>query len=258
MARPPDGCDAGWVPPKDPLHQEYPPIPEKPPPFDLDSLGRIAKPETRRLRWRRGKGLPQLEEVAPKVTTARASVALLALIPDPEQCVALRDALAEGGAPYAMPPRLTLRNGLSMQDEGAWRDAILRVARSWRPFTVRLRPPEVVDDRMLALAPVGDSVASLQAALGNSLISAGFAPRMGDVADPVLVLAGTFTGVTRSGLHELGNAIRDRVPFPMDFTATTLYTVAEADGDSNLPIDAFPLGSGPLGSGPLGSGPLDS
>jgi hypothetical protein len=28
----------------------------------------------------------------------------------------------------------------------------------------------------------------------------------------------------------------------MDFTATTLYTVAEADGDSDLPIDAFVLG----------------
>lgn len=247
MARPTDECDAGAVPPEDPLRKEYPPIPEKPPPFDLDALRRIAKPETRRLRWRRGKGLPQLEEAAPKVTTARASVALLALIPDQEQCVALRDALAEGGAPYGMPPRLTLRNGLSMQDVGAWRDAILKVTRAWRPFTVRLRPPQVVDNRMLSLAPVGDAVANLQAALGSSLISAGFAPRTGDVADPVLLLAGTFTGVNRSGLHELGNAVRDRVRFPMDFTATTLYTVAEADGDSDLPIDAFPLGSGLLG-----------
>jgi hypothetical protein len=113
---------------------------------------------------------------------------------------------------------------------------------------VRLRPPEILDNRMLSLAPVGDGVANLQAALGSSLISAGFAPRAGDVADPVLLLAGTFTGVTRSGLHELGNAVRDRVRFPMDFTATTLYTVAEADGDSDLPIDAFPLGPGPLGN----------
>jgi hypothetical protein len=231
------------VPPEDPLHKEYPPLPDKPPPFDLDALKRISKPETRRFRWRRGKGLPQLEEAAPKVTTARSSVALLALIPDPEQCVALREALAEGGAPYAMPPRLTLRNGLSMQDEGAWRDVILSVTRRWSPFTVRLRPPEVVENRMLSLAPVGDNVANLQHALGSSLIAAGFAPRTGDVADPVLMLAGTFTGVTRSGLHELGNAVRDRIAFPMDFRATTLYTVAEADGDSDLPIDAFPLGS---------------
>lgn len=242
MARLRDECDAGAVPPEDPLGKEYPPIPEKPPPFDLDALRRIAKPETRRRRWRLGKGLSQLEEPAPKVTTARASVALLALIPDPEQCVALREALAEGGAPYAIPPRLTLRNGLSMQDEAAWRDAILRVTRAWRPFTVRLRPPEVIANRMLSLAPVGDAVANLQNALGSSLISAGFAPRAGDVADPVLTLAGTFTGMTRSGLHELGNSVRDRVRFPMDFTATTLFTVAEADGDSNLPIDAFVLG----------------
>ena len=237
-----DECDAGAVPPEDPLRKEYPPLPDKPPPFDLDALKRISKPETRRFRWRRGKGLPQLEEAAPKVTTARSSVALLALIPDPEQCVALREALAEGGAPYAMPPRLILRNGLSMQDEGAWRDVIVKVTRGWRPFTVRLRPPEVVEDRMLCLAPVGDNVAHLQHALGSSLIAAGFAPRTGDVADPVLMLAGTFTGVTRSGLHELGNEVRDRIPFPMDFRATTLYTVAEADGDSDLPIDAFPLG----------------
>ena len=113
-----------------------------------------------------------------------------------------------------MPPRLTLRNGLSMQDEGAWREAILEVTRAWRPFTVRLRPPEVVEDRLLSLAPIGDNVADLQDALGSSLITAGFAPRTGDVADPVLLLAGTFTGVTRSGLHELSNAVRDRIEFP--------------------------------------------
>jgi hypothetical protein len=107
-----------------------------------------------------------------------------------------------------MPPRLTLRNGLSMQDEGAWRDAVLTVTRAWRPFTVRLGPPEVLEDRMLSLTPVGDTVSDLQHALGRSLIAAGFAPRTGDVADPVLLLAGTFTGVTRSGLHELGNAVR--------------------------------------------------
>jgi hypothetical protein len=230
------------VPPEDPLSKEYPPIPAKPPPFDIDALGRIAHPETRRVRWRRRKVSRQPRDAPPKVTTARASVALLALIPDPEQCVALRDALARGGAPYAMPPRLTLRNGLSMQDAGAWRDAILKVTQSWRPFTVRLRPPEVVENRMLSLAPVGNAVANLQVALGHSLMSAGFAPRVGDVADPVLLLAGTFTGVTRAGLHELGNAIRERIPFPMEFTATSLYAVAEADGDSNLPVDGFVLG----------------
>ena len=86
------------------------------------------------------------------------------------------DALAEAGAPYAMPPRLTLRNGLSMQDEGAWRKAILEVTRGWRPFTVRLRQPEVVENRLLSLAPVGDGVADLQEALGRSLITAGFVP----------------------------------------------------------------------------------
>jgi len=242
MARRGDEWDAGAVPPEDPLRKEYPPLPQKAPPFDLDALGRISKPETRRFRWRRGRHRSPAHDPAPKVTTARSSVALLALISAPEQCVALRDALAAGGAPYAMPPRLTLRNGLSMQDEGAWRSAILEVTRAWRPFTVRLRPPEVVEERMLSLAPVGDSVADLQDALGRSLITAGFAPRTGDVASPVLLLAGTFTGVTRSGLHELANAVRDRIRFPMDFRATTLYTVAEADGDSDLPIDAFPLG----------------
>jgi hypothetical protein len=230
------------VPPEDPLHKEYPPLPEKGPPFDLDALGRIAKPDARRFRWRRGKRRPQAADTPPTVTTARSSVALLALIPDPEQCLALRDALADAGAPYAMPPRLTLRNGLSMQDEGAWRNAIVEVTRGWRPFRVRLRQPEVIEDRLLSLAPVGDGVADLQGALGRALMTAGFAPRAGDVADPVLLLAGTFTGVTRSQLHELGNAVRDRIEFPMDFRATTLYTVAEADGDSDLPIDAFPLG----------------
>jgi hypothetical protein len=230
------------VPPEDPLRKEYPPLPEKPPPFDLDALGRISKPEARRFRWRRGKGGSQVEEAAPKVTTARSSVAMLALIPDPEQCAAIRGALAQGGAPYALPPRLTLRNGLSMQDEAAWREAVVRVTRAWRPFTVRLRPPEVVEDRMLCLDPVGDAVADLQWALGNALISAGFAPRTGDVSAPVLMLAGTFTGLSRAELHELGNVLRDHITFPMDFKATTLYAVAEADRDGDLPIDAFRLG----------------
>ena len=126
----------GAMPPKDPLRKEYPPLPEKGPPFDLDALGRIAKPDPPRFRWRRRKRQAQASEAAPKVTTARSSVALLALIPDPEQCLAFRDALAEAGAPYAMPPRLTLRNGLSLQDEGAWRKAIRAVLSAEHPTVV--------------------------------------------------------------------------------------------------------------------------
>ena len=245
-----DGCDADAMahedppPPRDPLRQEYPAIPAKPPPFDLDALGRIAKPEPRRVRRRRGKGgLHQRGAAVPRVTTARSSVVLLALIPDPEQCAALRAALDAGGAPYAMPPRVVLRNRLSMQDEVSWRDAVAKVTRAWRPFTVRLRPPEVVDERMLCLNPVGDAIGDLQHALGQSLISAGFAPRVGDVASARLLLAGTFTGLPRSQLHELGNSVRDRVAFPMEFRAGTLYAVAEAAADDDLPIDAFPLGA---------------
>jgi hypothetical protein len=229
------------MPPHDPLRPEYPPVPEKPPPFDLDSLGRISNPETRRLRWRRGKGLPQLEEAAPKVTTARSSVALLALIPHSAQCAAIRRALETAGAPYSVPPRLTLRNGLSMQDEAAWRTAVQDVTRRWRSFTVRLRPPELREHRMVCLAPVGDAVSDLQHALNISLGSAGFLPRAGDVAAPVLLLAGTFTGLNRSQLYDLMNAVADGVTFPMDFRATALYAVAEAS-DDDLPIDAFQLG----------------
>ncbi len=230
--------------PEDPLSKkEWPPLPEKPPPFDLDALRQISEPDgsTRRW-WRRKRGnAGGAKEPAPKVTTARASVALLALIPDPEQCLALREALAAAGAPYALPPRLTLRNGLSMQDEGAWRDAIQGVTRTWRPFTVRLRPPEVIDDRMVCLEPVGDGVSDLQHALVNALSIAGFLPRTGDVSEPVLLLAGTFTGLTRVGLHELANAVRDGVRFPMDFRASTVYAVAEAAADDDMPVDAFPL-----------------
>ncbi|HXY94808.1 MAG TPA: hypothetical protein VEP49_20260 [Acidimicrobiia bacterium] len=227
--------------PDDPLHREYPPLPEKPPPFDLDALGRIERPSVRRFRWRRGRGLPQLEEAAPKVTTARSSVALLALIPGSEQCAAIRDALGHAGAPYAVPPRLTLRNGLSMQDERAWRVAVEQVTSAWRPFTVRLRPPELLDDRMVCLAPVGDAVSDLQHALGSALSTAGFVPRSGDVASPVVLLGGTFTGLNRQQLHELVNAVADSVDFPMDFRASAVYAVAEAADDADLPIDAFPL-----------------
>jgi hypothetical protein len=228
--------------PDDPAREAYPPIPEKPPPFDLDALKRIAKPAPRRLRWRRGKGgMPQLENVRPKVTTPRASVVLLALIPGPEQCDALRSAVADAGAPYGVPPRLTLRNGLSMQDQTAWRPAIEEVTGKWRPFTVRLRPPEVVD-RLVYMEPVGDAVSDLQHAVGAALSSAGFIARTGDVSAPVVPLAGTFTGLTATELHDLANAVRDQVQFPMDFRATTLYAVAEAAVDDDLPVDAFPFG----------------
>jgi hypothetical protein len=230
------------VAPDDPLRKEYPPLPEKPPPFDLDALRRIGPRPPRRLRWRRRKGgVPQLEDPAPKVTTARASVVLLALVPEPQQCAAIRTAVAEAGVPYAVPPRLTLRNGLSTQDEAVWREAVRGVTERWRPFTVRLLPPDVVDDRMVCLETVGDAVSDLQHALGSSLAAAGFLPMAGDVSEPVLLLAATFTGLTRSQLHELAGAVRDRVSFPMDFRARTLYAVAEAAGDDDLPVDAFPL-----------------
>jgi len=228
--------------PDDPLRKEYPPLPPKPPPFDLDALKRIERPSGRWFRWRRDKrGVPQLEAVPPKVTTARASVVLLALIPDPEQCEALRSAVADAGAPYEVPPRLTLRNGLSMQDEAAWRPAIDEVTTRWRPFTVRLRPPEVVDDRLVSLEPVGDAVSDLQHAIGSALATAGFIARTGDVSAPVVPLAGTFTGLSRVQLHDLANAVRDHVSFPMDFRATTLYAVAEAAAENDLPVDAFPF-----------------
>jgi hypothetical protein len=229
--------------PDDPLRKEYPEIPAKPPPFDLDALKRIERPAPRRLRWRRGKGGMQLEDARPKVTTPRASVVLLALIPGPEQCEALRAAVAAAGAPYGVPPRLTLRNGLSMQDETAWRPAIQGVTNRWRPFTVRLRPPEVVDNRLVSLEPVGDAVSDLQHALGTALSSAGFVARTGDVSAPVVPLAGTFTGLTRAQLHDLANAVRDQVTFPMDFRATTLYAMAEAAVDDDIPVDAFAFGA---------------
>jgi hypothetical protein len=78
----------------------------------------------------------------------------------------------------------------------------------------------------------------------TALSFAGFLPRAGDVSEPVLALAGTFTGLTRIELHELANAVRDQVTFPMDFAATTVYAVAEAADDDDMPVDAFPLTGG--------------
>ena len=151
--------------------------------------------------------------------------------------------LAEGGAPYAIPPRLTLRNGLSMQDEGAWRDAILKVTRAWRPFTVRLRPPEVMANRMLSLAPVGDGVANLQTRIGEladlgRLRTARRRRRRSGVDPRGHVHRRDAIGIARVG------QCRPRPGAASRWTsrATTLYTVAEADGDSDLPIDAFVLG----------------
>jgi hypothetical protein len=231
------------MPPEDPLaKKDWPPLPEKPPPFDLDALRGIpVRNESKRRWWRRRSRKTGDAEPAPKVTTARTSAALLALIPAPEQCLAVREALSAAGASYAVPPRLVLRNGLSLQDQVAWRDAVQTVTSTWRPFTVRLRPPQVIDERMVCLEPVGDAVSDLQRAVVNALALAGFLPRTGDVSEPVLLLAGTFTGFSRVELHELANSVCDQVRFPMDFRASTVYAVAEAAADDDMPVDAFPL-----------------
>jgi hypothetical protein len=234
------------MPPQDPLRREYPPLPEKPPPFDLDALQRISKPEPRRLRWRRNRGrghTTELVDATPKVTTSRASVVMLVIQPPAEQRAALRAALAAGGAEYSLPPRLTLRNGLSMQDQAAWSDCIQAVTRLWKPFMVRLRPPEVVDSRMLCLAPVGDRVTDLQQALGHSLFSAGFVARVGDVSTPTMLLASTFTGATHAELHELGNVVQDLVQFPIDFRVSELHAVWEAGAEDDPPVATYPLGA---------------
>ncbi|HEY7107374.1 MAG TPA: hypothetical protein VH986_13280 [Acidimicrobiia bacterium] len=232
------------MPPKDPLRPEFPPIPEKPPPFDLDALRRIGAPEPRRLRWRRRRGAPpELVDVRPKVTTARSSVVMLALEPTPAQSASIRTALAAGGAEYTLPPRLVLRNGLSLQDEAAWSDAVRAVTRAWRPFTVRLLPPEVIESRMLCSAPLGDRVADLQQAVGTALHDAGFVARVGDVSPPVVMLASTFTGSTHAELHALGNVVRDHVEFPLDFRVTALHAVQEASVDDAPPVTSFDLSS---------------
>ncbi len=232
------------MPPKDPLRRDFPPVPDKPPPFDLDALQRISRPEPRRLRWRKGRrgAASELVEATPKVTTARSSVVMLVVAPPAEQRAALRAALAAGGAEYTLPPRLTLRNGLSMQDEAAWSDCVRGVTRLWQPFTVRLRPPEVVDSRMLCATPVGDRVSDLQQALGNALFAAGFVARVGDVSAPTMLLASTFTGATHAQLHELGNVVRDLVEFPIDFRVTELNAVWEAGAEDDPPVTTYPLG----------------
>ncbi len=227
--------------PDDPLHREYPPLQPKPEPFDLDALPRLSSRASRRFRWRRRKRSSHRDDPAPTVTSARPSVALLALLPGPEQCAAIRGVLAASGAPYAVPPRLPLRNGLSLEHEAAWRNAIQQVTRSWPAFTVLLRAPELLDQRMVCLAPVGDAVPDLQYALSSSLSAAGFVPRAGDVGAPLLLLAGTFTGLSQSQLYGLIDAVRDRMTFPMEFAASTVYAVAEAPDDRDLPVDAFPL-----------------
>ena len=177
------------------------------------------------------------------MTTARSSVVMLVLSPPEEQRAALRAALAAGGAEYTLPPRLTLRNGLSMQDEAAWSDCVRGVTRTWRPFAVRLRPPEVVDSRMLCLMPVGDRVSDLQQALGNALFAAGFVARVGDVSAPTMLLASTFTGATHTELHKLGNVVQDRVQFPIEFRVTELHAVWEAGAEDDPPVAIYPLGA---------------
>jgi hypothetical protein len=213
-------------------------------PFDLDALERISRPAPRWSRWMRGeRRAARRDDTTPVVTTPRASVALLALIPDPEQCTALRSAIAAAGAPYSLPPRLTLRNGLDMGSEDTWGDAVRGVTSRRPSFTVRLRPPEVIDGRMVCCAPVGDSVVDLQRALDNALSAVGMVAQPGDVAAPVLLLAGTFTGLVRSALHELANVVGASVRFPVEFEATIVYALAEAGGDGDVPLVGFRLGS---------------
>ena len=229
------------VPPPRP---HFPPLPDPGDPFDLAALERLdAGPEpdgaSARRRWWPRRRPPAA--VAQRVTAPRDPRSLLTLVPEPEQCRQIRLALQSAGVSYAIPVRITLLAGLDARDARVWSE-VHTIARRHPPFSVRLIGPEVIQDRTVCLRVLGDGARSLQrdllAAFGDDSIIPDD-PR--HVSGPTLPLAGTWTEMNRVELHELATGVRNELPMPLEFRASTIYAF-EDSADEDLPYREFPLG----------------
>jgi hypothetical protein len=224
--------------------------PERDEPFDLDELSRVINEHARPARdldrkwWKPWSRSP--EATAPpellRPNRPTATRALLALTPEPPQREVIAAALRTTGAPAGTGPRIVLRAELPLDTELMWKPAVTRVTGQWHAFPVRLVPPEVVRDRIVALRIAGDGTAALQRALAESLADVGYPETSGLPFEAMMVLASSFDGLSVHALHDLASAVRDALALPMDFIARSVFEYSESADEYDLPLSAFPFG----------------
>jgi hypothetical protein len=165
---------------------------------------------------------------------------MLALVPQPELGVVIHEALRDAGLHYTVPSQLTLATGLDSRVEDDWRRVVTAVAARHAPFTVRLRGPEIIADRTIVLRAVDQTTVLLRDDLNRALRANGFRFEA-DTSDEVLLpIAGTWTDLNRTQVHELAASLHDVLPGPIEFPASAVYAFEES-ADDDLPRGEFVL-----------------
>jgi len=135
--------------------------------------------------------------------------------------------------------RVTLQTGIDPRG-GDWRDLVADVVARHSPYTVRLRGPDVIQDRTVLLRVVDQPTVLLRDDLHRALRASGYVPIDDPAEDLTLALAGTWTDLSRNQIHELAGNLRDLLPDPVEFRADVVYGFDEA-ADDDLPRGEFPL-----------------
>ncbi|MFI5045484.1 MAG: hypothetical protein ACHQIG_00355 [Acidimicrobiia bacterium] len=168
---------------------------------------------------------------------------MLALVPQPELGITIHNVLHDAGLLYTVPIQITLATGLDSRLEDDWRGVVDSVLRHHAPFTVRMRGPEIIQDRTVCLRVVDQTTMLLRDSLNRSLRASGYLPDIQLTDDVLLALAGTWTDLNKVQVHELAAALRDALPNPVEFPAIAVYAFEES-ADDDLPRGEYLLKGG--------------
>src|SRR5215470_5578160 len=164
---------------------------------------------------------------------------MLALVPEPSLGATIHETLRASGLSYSVPVRVTLQTGIDPRD-GDWRDLVADVVARHAAYAVRLRGPDVIQDRTVLLRVVDQPTVLLRDDLHRALRAGGFVAVDDPVEDLTLALAGTWTDLSRNQVHELAGNLRDALGEPVEFRAEVVYGFDEA-ADDDLPRAEFKL-----------------
>jgi hypothetical protein len=166
--------------------------------------------------------------------------ALIGLLPGPEIDTVIHEVLTACGVTYSVPVRVTLQTGIDPRVDGDWRDVVGTVVHRHAGYTVRLRGPDVIADRTVVLRVVDQATILLRDDVNRALRANGFLPPDEPAEDLTVALAGTWTDLDRTQVHQLAAMVRDRLPEPIEFAATKVYAFDESAEDG-LPRAEFHL-----------------
>jgi len=98
--------------------------------------------------------------------------AMLALVPEPSLGATIHEALRASGLAYSVPVRVTLQTGIDPRG-GDWRDLVADGVTRHATYTVRLRGPDVIQDRTVLLRVVDQATVLLRDDLHRALRAGG-------------------------------------------------------------------------------------